>query len=373
VQDNKKIKVIHFGAGNLFGGIEVMLVTLAKYQYQIPGLNQKFAFFFEGKAAFRIQSHGCPVKIFPETKLRKITAVLKVQKLIKEYLLDERPEIVIVHGQWVHFIVAKVAKSLGIRLAHWSHDPPSKRNLIDWYIKIKKPDFFICNSEFTKRQCNRFLGNVNKFVVHCPVEDFTSDDKFGHDSESFRKKWQTRERDLVFLHVARWEPHKGHMFLLEAAARLLQKRSDWRVWFVGETQRAHEIAYREAVVKRAFELGLQDQIRFLGWQEDLSKVIRSSDVYCQPNTSPEPFGISIIEAMYFGLPVVVTPLGGPEETVDTTCGRLVRPGDAVDLNGAMLEMFDKDLRKILGAKAKERAAFISSPKKQLEKFVALIS
>jgi glycosyltransferase involved in cell wall biosynthesis len=373
VQGNKKIKVIHFGAGNLFGGIEVMLVTMAKFQCQIPGLDQNFAFFFEGKAANRIRSHGCPVKIFPETKIKSITGVLKVQRLIREYLLGECPEIVIVHGQWVHFIVAKVAKSLGIRFVHWSHDPPSNGKLIDWYIKIRKPDFFICNSEFTKRQCNLFLRNVNKFVIHCPVEDLTNDKILSQDSKAFREKWQTGERDLVFLHVARWEPHKGHMFLLEAAARVLKKCSDWKVWFVGETQRAHEISYRQAVVKRVIELGLEDQIRFLGWQEDLSKVIRSSDVYCQPNISPEPFGISIIEAMYFGLPVIVTPLGGPEETVDATCGRLVHSGDAVGLEGAMVEMFDKQKRKTLGANGKNRAAFMSSPKRQLEKFLALIS
>lgn len=371
-QNNQKIKVIHFGAGNLFGGVEVMLITMAKYQQQCPRLDQSFAFFFDGKVANRIQKHGCRVKLFPETKIKNIFNVLRTQKAIRDHLISERPDLVVVHGQWVHFIVAGVAKNLGIKLAHWSHDPPTNRNLVDWYIKYKKPDFFICNSEYTRTKCQAFLRDVEKFIVHCPVEDLYADEK-EDDILAFRENWDTALKDVVFLHVARWEPHKGHIFLLEGAARLLKKRSDWKIWFVGEPQREHELSYRRQVSERTEKLGLQDQVRFLGWQEDLSKVLCSSDVYCQPNTAPEPFGISIIEAMYCGLPVIATPLGGPKETVDQSCGKHAEPGNSFSLESAMLDFFEESKRESLGAGAKKRAASLSSPKSQLEKFATLIS
>ena len=57
----------------------------------------------------------------------------------------------------------------------------------------------------------------------------------------------------------------------------------------------------------------------------------AADLYCQPNAAAEPFGLTFIEAMYAGLPIVGTRLGGPAETVDASCGVLVEPGDIAGL------------------------------------------
>ena len=61
------------------------------------------------------------------------------------------------------------------------------------------------------------------------------------------------------------------------------------------------------------------------------RLLAGSDIYCQPNIEPEPFGISLIEAMAAGLPVVTSALGGAKEIVDETCGVLVAPRDAAAL------------------------------------------
>ncbi len=53
----------------------------------------------------------------------------------------------------------------------------------------------------------------------------------------------------------------------------------------------------------------------------------AADVYCQPNTGPEPFGIVFVEALYAGLPVVTSGFGGAAEIVDQTCGVLTPPGN----------------------------------------------
>ena len=79
----KKTKVVHFSSGNLFGGIEVMLMTMAKFHSECPSLDQSFAFFFEGKVARQIRSLGVQVDIFPETKIRNILQVIMVQNAVK--------------------------------------------------------------------------------------------------------------------------------------------------------------------------------------------------------------------------------------------------------------------------------------------------
>jgi glycosyltransferase involved in cell wall biosynthesis len=159
---------------------------------------------------------------------------------------------------------------------------------------------------------------------------------------------------------------------MEAAALLSRKRVDWKIWFVGEPQRPNEINYREKVFAKSHELGLVNQVRFLGWQKQLSTVFASSDAYCQPNIQPEPFGISIVEAMYSGLPVISTPLGGPLETIDSSCGFLVNPGDIQGLAAAMENLFIANNRSSMGNRARVKAREVSNPATQIKKFYSIM-
>ena len=56
--------------------------------------------------------------------------------------------------------------------------------------------------------------------------------------------------------------------------------------------------------------------------------MHAADIHCQPNTAPEPFGLVFVEALYAGLPVVTTALGGALEILTDACGVLVPAGDA---------------------------------------------
>ena len=61
----------------------------------------------------------------------------------------------------------------------------------------------------------------------------------------------------------------------------------------------------------------------------------AADVFCQPNTGPEPFGIVLVEALHAGLPVVTSGFGGAAEIVEQTCGFLTTPGDTVAVATAL--------------------------------------
>ena len=49
-------------------------------------------------------------------------------------------------------------------------------------------------------------------------------------------------------------------------------------------------------------------------------LLAAADLFCQPNTAPEPFGLSLVEALQAGLPVVTSGIGGACEIVDASCG-----------------------------------------------------
>jgi glycosyltransferase involved in cell wall biosynthesis len=55
----------------------------------------------------------------------------------------------------------------------------------------------------------------------------------------------------------------------------------------------------------------------------MSALLRAADIYCQPNTAPDAFGASFVEAMHAA--VVTSGIGGALEIVDRDCGCLLRP------------------------------------------------
>ena len=101
-------------------------------------------------------------------------------------------------------------------------------------------------------------------------------------------------------------------------------------------------------------------MRFLGEREDVARLLAAADIYCQPNTGPEPFGISVVEALAAGIPVVTTRLGAAPEIVDDSCGRLVDAGDTAALTSTLSALAaDADVRRRLGRAGVARAAQFS--------------
>ncbi len=99
----------------------------------------------------------------------------------------------------------------------------------------------------------------------------------------------------------------------------------------------------------------------------------AADVYCQPNTGPEPFGIAFVEALYAGLPVVTSGFGGAAEIVDGTCGMLTAPEDPAAVASALRELIlDPSRRRALGAAGPLRAKMLCDPARQLGAAAAAI-
>jgi glycosyltransferase involved in cell wall biosynthesis len=136
---------------------------------------------------------------------------------------------------------------------------------------------------------------------------------------------------------------------------------------VGGAQRAHEARYLEALRAEAVALGIGSRVNFLGQRGDVARLLAAADIQCQPNTGPEPFGITFIEALYAGLPVVTTAIGGALEIVDGSCGILIEPNDPAALAEALGRLIeDRELRARLGAAGPARATALCDPRAQLQ-------
>lgn len=118
-------------------------------------------------------------------------------------------------------------------------------------------------------------------------------------------------------------PVKGHEFFLRAAAHLGGEGSDVHFAIVGDG----EPDYVDRLKKLALQVGVADQISWLGTVNDMSTYYRACDIVCVPSRS-ESFGRTVIESFASGVPVVATNVGGMRDTIDDgQTGLLVEYGD----------------------------------------------
>lgn len=150
--------------------------------------------------------------------------------------------------------------------------------------------------------------------------------------------------------LGRLVPVKGLSTLLSAIPAVLNKFPDTRVEIAGDGPE------RERLELLSEFLGIERNVRFIGWQGDISRVFHKWDIYAQPSAA-EGFGISALEAMAAGLPVVASSVGGLKEAViDRATGLLVPPLNTKSLAASLVELIeDATLRTKLGNAARERA------------------
>ena len=148
----------------------------------------------------------------------------------------------------------------------------------------------------------------------------------------------------------------------------------WFAWIVGGPQRAVEQSFFSSLQEQARFLGLLDRVRFLGYRADVARLMRSADIYSQPNDRhPEPFGLSFVEALKAGLPVVSTAMGGVPEIVDDNCAVLVEPSSADALAHALRRLvIDGDCRLKMATSARQRAQAFA-PEQRMKELVALLA
>lgn len=203
-----------------------------------------------------------------------------------------------------------------------------------------------CVSEAIREAMEAYVPDVPKSCIHSAVARLPADpDRVA----ALRARWAGR---VVAGNVgALVDKHKGQGVLIEAARRLQGSHPQVLFVLVG--------AGRDEAELRELAADLPNVV-FEGWQQDVGAYLAAFDMLAFPSRE-EGLGSSVLDAMYFGLPVVASRVGGlPEIVADGETGRLVPPGDPAALADAVAGLaMDQDLRRRLGEAGRARAAAFS--------------
>jgi phosphatidyl-myo-inositol alpha-mannosyltransferase len=177
----------------------------------------------------------------------------------------------------------------------------------------------------------------------------------GVDLVRFHPRPAGAPRELRALYVGRCDPRKGLRILLDAMIRLGndadgRPRLGLRIAGDGPERGPLERAARRAGLAVEFAGGVT--------RADLPRLYREADLFVAPSTDGESFGVSLLEALASGLPVVASRIPGYAETLrDSGAGLLFEPGSPEALAAALRALAgDRVRRAAMGEMGRRYAA-----------------
>jgi glycosyltransferase involved in cell wall biosynthesis len=359
------MRVLHLYSGNLYGGVETLLVTLARLRALCPSLESEMALCFEGRLSAELRATGIPVHRLLEVRASRILTVARARRRLTALLARGRFDCAVCHGSWSQAMLGPPVKLASIPLVFWAHEAAVGKHWTERLARRVRPDLVICDSRFTAASIGNLYPDVPSLVLAYPVSAQTVR-LTATERAALRASLDTPIDATVITQVSRMERWKGHTLLMDALAGL--RELSWVWWIVGGAQRPEELAYLGTLRAAADRLGVADRVRFLGERRDVPRLLAAADIHCQANLNPEPFGITFIEALAAGLPVVTVAMGGPLEIIDDSCGVLVPPDDVGALEAALRRLIkDPGLRARLALGGPARARRVSDPATQMRR------
>ncbi len=265
--------------------------------------------------------------------------------------------------------------AIGLRAASWAKVPlilahrrvdfPLKQNVFSRRKYGRKLDAMVAISEAVKKVLVEGGVQPGKIKVIPSGIDFSVYEEV-KDRDFLRREFSFSPDDFLVGIVAALEDHKGHTYLFQATRLVRQHSPHIRLIVVGSGSLRLEL---EAQVH---ELGIEDIVFFLGFREDMPRILASLDLFVL-SSHLEGLGSSLLDAMASRLPVVATRTGGiPEIVLHGETGLLVPPRDPQAMAEAIIQVYhDRNLANYLAQKGHDFVRRHFSVEAMAEKVIEL--
>lgn len=335
----QKIRVLHVIGGGEFGGAEQHLLTLLK-NINRQEFDVEAACLFAAPLAGLLNQANIKHRVFPMASKKDFKVISRLAEYIKEREFD----ILHTHGVRANLIGRLAARKAGVQnvvtTVHsvLEYDYPNKLDL--WINKTSEKltsrftKHFIAVSDSLAEYVREAFGVGKRKVttIHNGLELHKYSPR--GDSSAVKKKLGIGEEEVVLGVVSRLHPVKGHRILFYAFQTLIKEFPFLRLLVVGTGPD------KDPLLQKADELGIAKYVIFTGFTKDVIQMYEAMDIVVQPSLS-EGFGLTAIEAMAMGRPVVASKVGGLQEIIkDRSNGLLFTAGDPVALADAVISLLE---------------------------------
>ncbi|WP_133645654.1 glycosyltransferase family 4 protein [Paraburkholderia flava] len=337
------IRVLHVGPGwKQRGGIASVLEELAMQRSRFASENV-FVSFFETHGFHRASDL---LQFFLQDVPRFVAALRQVD--IVHFHVSEKGSF---YRKVLLFSLAKVVGKKTIFHLHSGNfgqfvggGGDTIRRLVSWF--IGNANAAIGVSSATAEVLRRYAGTTPRIYV---IGNMARLAEYAGSTGSFSQMESSDSPYVAF--AGRFSVEKGVHLLMESLALLKRQGCPvhLRLAGAGETR---------VWMRMAAEREVDDRVAFMGWLDGDAKLAfyRNARLFCMPSRF-ESFGISALEAMFCGTPVIGTRLGGFLDLVEEgVTGHLIEPGDAEALANRIRGLVEDPPRAAsMGAAAQQRA------------------
>lgn len=335
----KRLRVLHVIGGGEFGGAERHILNLATaFDPKLVEVSVCCLFaepFLRVAREAGIRTHAVPMR-------HKLD--LGILTKLKDLIVSENIDIVHTHGVRANLVGRLAARLAGVETVVTTVHSLLVQDYPDWFSRVA--NMFI---ERASRGLTTHFIAVSGGLQKALIQQGISQQKItvvynGLNPESFREEGGTagswREKagfppgiQLAAV-VGRLHPVKGHRQFLKSAAEVLKERKDVHFLVVGTGPE------RDRLEEYTRKLGISEHVTFTGFISDVSELMPDLNLLIVPSLW-EGFGLTALEAMAVGVPVVATSVGGLPEIVEhCTTGLLVPPADEAGLTRGIIWMLD---------------------------------
>ena len=295
-------RILHILFSNKYSGAENIAINIIK------GLNSKYDF-----------AYTCPygpiVEVLKKEGINYIQlegmSLFKVRHIVQKWKPD------IIHAHDFRASILSAFSLLSVPVISHLHNNPLWIKSLNLYSII----FYIASYKFTKilTVSNAFSDEYifsrhikNKIVV---VHNAVDIEKV----KSMAKKIENTEQyDLVF--IGRLTEQKDPIRFIDIVTELHTKYPNITAAIIGDGE------YRADCERHVYERGAEKYIKMYGFVQNPFAIIKNARIVVMPSKW-EGFGLSAVEAMALGKPVLASPVGGLKEIIDNSCGRLCRTNE----------------------------------------------
>lgn len=230
---------------------------------------------------------------------------------------------------------------------NWSPMWANLRLRIYFAIFFRYIHHYTCVSISVRKSLSSLTGlSASKFKI---IPNGVNTDVFNNDAvvrTQERKALNINDDVFVIGMVGRFNPQKGHIFLIEAVRELSLTHKNFKVLLIGVGEMENEI--RHLVTK----YNLSDWIIFYGQSLEVHQILQVFDCFVLPSLW-EGMPLAILEAMATGLPVIATDVAGTREVLQNEINGLLIPSkDSTAITRGLIRLIDDvSFRKQLGDSA----------------------
>jgi glycosyltransferase involved in cell wall biosynthesis len=346
------IRVLHCIETIGYGGVEQRRLLLAKYLDRER--YSQFMLCSNVKAQFdqKLAQHGMPVYA-----IGSLRHVLHLTYYIKLIQVVRKVKPYIIHGAVFEGVISAVVAGLICRvpviIIEETSDPINRSKKATWLLKVLSwfadgvvaispsvLNYLILTAGISKSK-TRLINNAVEEPAYPSMEEVAS----------IRKRFCINDSDFVVGSVGRmYDFVKRFSDLIKALPLLVKNIPQIKLLLVGGGKDL------ESLKQLAKSLSVEPYVVFTDFQVNTAPFYSMIDVFALVSDT-EGFGLVVVEAMYFRLPVVVTAVGGMKDiVVDGKTGLHVSKHNPQAISEGIQKLYaNSDLRKEMGLKGYERA------------------